>query len=88
MTKRRSSDRSRTQQIGSGQRRTALLLIINGLYKGEANAGAKAVVCDLRMCHSYYRQRPFASPSCICILSGTVDTNEKTAPKRMRTNRL
>ena len=38
-----------------------------GLY-GEAKAGAKAVVCDLRLCHSYYRQRPFASPSCICIL--------------------
>ena len=42
---------------------------INGeAHKGEANAGAKAVVCDLHLCHSYYRQRPFASPSCICIL--------------------
>ena len=42
---------------------------INGeVYVGEAKAGAKAVVCDLRLCHSYYRQRPFASPSCICIL--------------------
>jgi hypothetical protein len=62
--KRRPSDRSRTQQEGSGQRHAALLPI----KMGKRTPFAKAVVCDLRLCHSYYRQRPFASPSCICIL--------------------
>jgi len=54
---------SRLDQDSAAGRR--FLFKIDETYKGEANAGAKAVVCDLSLCHSYYRQRPFASPSCI-----------------------